>query len=147
VKSGDTQPSRFPGRSTLKRFIIDGEKFSDLDGFYDHVGDILCPGISWGRNLNALNDILRGGFGVFEYGEPVEIHWHISDKSMRDLGWDATIKQLRSVLAKCEPSSRPTFQSLITDAENNHGQTVFDWIVDVFMSHDHIDFDMPRRTT
>ncbi len=130
----------------MKRFIIDGKQFSDLDGFYDHVGDILCPGFDWGRNLDALNDILRGGFGAFDYGEPIEILWHNCDKSKRDLGWEATIKQLRSMLAKCHPSSRPTIERLLTDTRNNRGQTVFDWIVDLFMSHDHIDFDMPRRT-
>jgi RNAse (barnase) inhibitor barstar len=51
-----------------KRLEIDGAHFSNLDGFYDEVSKILEPDIFWGRNLNAFNDILRGGFGTPEGG-------------------------------------------------------------------------------
>ena len=39
-----------------------------------------------GRNLNAFNDILRGGFGRHEYGQPIHIQWLSYEKSVRDLG-------------------------------------------------------------
>ena len=39
-----------------------------------------------GRNLNAFNDILRGGFGRHEYGQPIHIRWLAYEKSFRDLG-------------------------------------------------------------
>ncbi len=44
-------------------FRIDGAHFSDLDGLYDEIERQLLQGEHWGRNLDALNDILRGQFG------------------------------------------------------------------------------------
>ncbi|GHU82973.1 hypothetical protein AGMMS50284_5720 [Clostridia bacterium] len=39
-----------------------------------------------GRNLDAFNDILRGGFGRHGYGEPIKIKWLCYEKSKRTLG-------------------------------------------------------------
>jgi len=51
-----------------KVFVIDGFQFSTLDGFFDEISRKLIPGAQWGRNLDAFNDILRGGFGTPEEG-------------------------------------------------------------------------------
>lgn len=71
-----------------QEFTIDGRHFSDMDGFYDEVEQaftsVLDRGI--GRNLNAFNDILRGGFGRHEFGNPIHIKWLSYEKSVRDLG-------------------------------------------------------------
>lgn len=49
-------------------YEIDGAKFATLDGFYDEVSRVLIPNAVWGRNLDAFNDILRGGFGTPDDG-------------------------------------------------------------------------------
>jgi len=48
----------------------------------------LTKDLDWkiGRNLAAFNDVLYGGFGAFEYEEPIEIIWKHSNKSKSDLG-------------------------------------------------------------
>ena len=48
-----------------KEFIIDGRRFSTMRGFYDEVEHVFTCGLHWriGQNLNAFNDVLRGGFG------------------------------------------------------------------------------------
>lgn len=58
-------------------FTIDGRRFSNMAGFYDEVEQVFICGLDWkiGRNLNAFNDILRGGFGRHEYGQPIHIQW------------------------------------------------------------------------
>ena len=38
------------------------------------------------RLMSAFNDILRGGFGRHEYGQPIHIQWLSYEKSVRDLG-------------------------------------------------------------
>lgn len=45
-------------------YEIDGKDFTSLDGFYDAISSQVIPGVAWGRNLDAFNDILRGGFGT-----------------------------------------------------------------------------------
>lgn len=54
-----------------KRFVLDGRKIRSEEDFYDQIdAQIGCPG----RNLDALVDVLRGGFG-FEAGEEIIVEW------------------------------------------------------------------------
>lgn len=46
---------------------IDGERFSTLEEFYCEVDRVMRLS-AWGHNLDAFNDILRGGFGTPEEG-------------------------------------------------------------------------------
>lgn len=58
-----------------QEFTIDGRHFFTMAGFYDEIESVFTCGLDWksGRNLNAFNDILRGGFGRHEYGQPIHI--------------------------------------------------------------------------
>lgn len=69
-------------------FTIDGRRFSNMKGFYQEVKAVFTDGLDWhiGDNLDAFNDVLRGGFGRHEYGEPIHIRWISYDKSIRNLG-------------------------------------------------------------
>ena len=80
--------SAYSTMSLRKEFIIDGKNFSTIKGFYNEVEKVFTFNLSWkmGRNLNAFNDILRGGFGRHDYGEPIHIKWTNFNKSVRDLG-------------------------------------------------------------
>jgi RNAse (barnase) inhibitor barstar len=49
-------------------YEIDGRDFATLEEFYGVVSQVLIPGAKWGHNLDAFNDILRGGFGTLEGG-------------------------------------------------------------------------------
>ena len=49
-------------------YTIDGKAFSTLQGFFDEISRAVIPGAEWGHNLDAFNDILRGGFGTPEGG-------------------------------------------------------------------------------
>ena len=55
----------------MREIIINGNNFSDLEGFYSEIDRILTKDLDWktGHNLNAFNDLLRGGFGVHQYEE------------------------------------------------------------------------------
>ena len=61
----------------INEYIVDGNAFSDEKGFYDEIERKLTNGLDWkiGRNLNAFNDVLRGGFGEFECEEKIILHW------------------------------------------------------------------------
>ena len=68
-------------------FTIDGRRFSNMAGFYREAEWVFTCGLDWkiGRNLNAFNDILRGGLGRHGYGQPIHIKWLAYEKSVRDL--------------------------------------------------------------
>ena len=79
------------GRKIRREFILDGNKFSDMAGFYCEVEKLFTKDLDWkiGRNLNAFNDILRGGFGVHD-DEPIHIIWKNFSKSREHLGCKVT---------------------------------------------------------
>jgi len=72
--------------------IINGDNVSDLGSFYDEIDRSLTKNLDWktGHNLNAFNDLLRGGFGVYEYGETVKIIWTNFSESREALGNETT---------------------------------------------------------
>ena len=85
-----------------KEIIIDGNNFSTLSEFYDEVENKLTKGLNWkiGRNLDAFNDVLRGGFGIHDDDEPLIIRWMNSDKSKTDLGQSKTKEMLFDIIVR-----------------------------------------------
>ena len=89
----------------MKEFILDGNKFNDMEGFYNEIDKLLTKDLEWktGHNLDAFNDLLRGGFGVHEYGEPIIIKWINYEKSKKDLGKE-TILTILEIILDCDNS-------------------------------------------
>ena len=67
---------------------IEGNNFNNLEGFYSEIDKLLTRDLNWktGHNFAAFNDLLRGGFGVHEYGEEIIVKWINYEKSKKDLG-------------------------------------------------------------
>ena len=59
-------------------YVLDGTKVTSLEAFYDQISETLIPGAYFGSNLDALDDILSGGFGTPEGGfvlrEPIQTY-------------------------------------------------------------------------
>jgi RNAse (barnase) inhibitor barstar len=124
----------------MKTIILDGEKFNDLDSFYDEVQRIFCPEFpGFGRNLDAFNDVLRGGFGVFEEGEPVTLVWRSSEKSRKDLGHEAEANLLRVMMTRAHSSNLPSINERLLKAEKNEGPTLFDELVSIIRNSENMD--------
>jgi RNAse (barnase) inhibitor barstar len=114
-------------------YVIDGARFSRLEEFYDEISRVLIPDAYWGRNLDAFNDILRGGFGTPEGG--FILRWKNSRLSRRRLGYRETVRQLELRLEHCHPSSRERFRRDLDRARQEQGPTVFDWLVEIIEDH------------
>lgn len=114
----------------MKTFVINGNNFSDLNGFYDEVQKTLTDNFNgFGRDFDAFNDILRGGFGRFEIGEPIEIVWKSSKKSKKDLDYPETIQYLTERLNHARPDNIENAQRNLAEAKNKNGATIFDVIL------------------
>ena len=125
------------------QIVIDGSKFSTLEGFYTEIDNLLTKNLSWqtGHNLDAFNDLLRGGFGVHEYEQPLEIHWLHSEKSRKDLVYNATVSHWKEILTCCHPANRRHVAEKITAAQNHTGETLFDKIVKIILDTDNSGHD------
>ena len=95
-----------------KTLIIDGNNFETLEDFYSEADRVLTKDLDWdtGHNLDAFNDLLRGGFGVHDYEEPVTLIWKNSTKSKFDLN------------------------------ERRENETLYDILVNIIKHHEHIEF-------
>ena len=67
-----------------------------MPDFYEYLSEVILPGVTWGRNLDALNDVLRGGFGTPEAG--FRIVWRGHPQARASLGprdFDAIVEIIR----------------------------------------------------
>ena len=116
----------------MRTYEIDGQRFSTLEEFYDELDRVmsLAP---WGHNLDAFNDILRGGFGTPEEG--FTLRWKNHNMSKQRLGYPETVRQLKLRLERCHPDNRQTVMQYQKDAEQGRDETVFDWLVNIIRKH------------
>ena len=80
----------------MQTIEINGNKFSNLSGFYNEVERKMTRGLNWkiGRNLDAFEDVLSGGFGVIESDEIYKLVWLQSQKSKTELKEYETIIEI-----------------------------------------------------
>lgn len=151
-------------------FEIDGEHFTDLQGFFVEISKIVGDG--WGKNLNAFNDILYGDMGM-PFDEPFVLVWKNSALSRERLGYDATLKlhengfrnysrglsfdefiryirrfntinRLKRFLRLPSYAEVPIeqaqygyryYEEKLALARQHQGETIFDWIMNIFRDH------------
>jgi hypothetical protein len=111
---------------------IDGANFSDLAGFAREFSKLLCH-YTWRGNLDAFNDILRGGFGTPDRGWVLQ--WINSQTSRSVLGYEATLQRLEAILLTCHPSHHPQIKTRIGSALRHEGPTLFDQIIEIIGDH------------
>ena len=77
---------------TKKLALFEGGKFKTLKAFHKEMYTVFTFNLSCKieHNLDAFNDLLRGGFGVFEYQEEIVIFWSDFAKSELLLGVKTT---------------------------------------------------------
>lgn len=114
-------------------YTIDGASFDTLDGFFHTIGNQVIPGKEWGRNLDALNHVLRGDFGTPEDG--FTLVWKNADQSKEKLGFKETAKFMKEILKTCQPEHREQVQAQIELAESERGATIFDWLIEIIRDH------------
>ena len=89
----------------MKQITIDGNNFSNEEEFYSEIDKLLTRDLSWktGHNLDAFNDILRGGFGVHDPGEELIITWVNAGKSRKELG-EQLFNTIVEIILDCDNS-------------------------------------------
>jgi RNAse (barnase) inhibitor barstar len=112
---------------------IDGNDFDTLEGFYDEVERRVLGDARWGRNLDAFNDVLRGGFGTPEEG--FVFRWLHSKRSRDVLGFPETIRYIENKLLRCHPSNVQHVRADLEVARRGEGETLFEILVKIIRSH------------
>ncbi len=124
-------------QSKRRVYVIDGTRFATLEEFYDEISSVLIPDATWGRNVDAFNDILRGGFGTPDEG--FTLVWKHSCLSKMRLGYSETVRQLEQRFQRCHPLNKTHVAEELSLARQGKGPTVFDWLIDIIQDHEDIE--------
>ncbi len=125
---------------TKQTITINGNNFSGLETFYDEIDYVFTKDLNWetGHNLDAFNDLLRGGFGVYEHEEPITLIWKNIAKSKSDLGFETTKRYFEQNIANNKLNAQFWIDKL-KELINGNGQTLFEIIIDIISGHEHIE--------
>ena len=87
----------------IAEFVINGTRITSEKVFYNEIEKVLTYGLNWkiGRNLNAFDDVLRGGFGRFDGDEKIILKWKNFSKSEANLN-PQFIKQVLKIIEENE---------------------------------------------
>lgn len=115
-------------------YIIDGAKFCTFEQFVRHFSErVFNNPEAWHGDLDAFNDMLRGGFGTPSDG--FILRWINSSASRQCLGYPATLLWLDRAIKRCHPSAIPHFRARQNSAQKGQGETLFDNLVDIIRIH------------
>jgi hypothetical protein len=117
--------------------VLQGSAVGDIPSFYDEINRVFMSGEDWqlAHSLDALDDMLYGGYGVLAGHADATLIWHDIEHARNALGVAATRAWLQ---AKLDGSG--TFNALaITDQLQalaaGEGQTYFQIVMDIFAAH------------
>ncbi|ASK29852.1 ribonuclease inhibitor [Chryseobacterium sp. T16E-39] len=126
-------------KNNKKMIVINGGHFSNLAGFYEEVSGVLMKDVDWKvGTLDGFDDILYGGFGVFENNEEIEIIWKDAKKSEDELGLEATREFYERKIKQGRPFNTELIQEKLDALISGEGQTLFDILIEIIESHEKI---------
>ncbi|MCF2489242.1 barstar family protein [Dyadobacter sp. CY347] len=122
------------------QLTIQGSSIRGIESLYEEINRVFMKEEDWllGNSLDALDDLLYGGFGAAKGATQVEITWQDIDISKAALGHDETRQYYLDKLQPGSPFNKALFSEKLQALENGNGQTYFDLVMDVFSSHANI---------
>lgn len=119
---------------------LEGARIHDIPSFYDEINRVFMTGVDWtlGQSLDALDDMLHGGYGALDGDAPVTLVWTDFESSREALGVETTRQYLLGKLAHPERFNGAHFQRALDALEAGTGQTYFDIVLEVIGAHPNI---------
>lgn len=120
---------------------IDGARIDDIASFYDEINRVFMIDVDWqlGPSLDALDDMLYGGYGALRQHPEATIVWTDHAQAAQALGVAATREYLLDKLAQPERFTVAVFRSRLEELDADGAPTYFDTVLEVFRSHRGID--------
>ncbi|WP_461533387.1 barstar family protein [Sinomicrobium sp.] len=125
---------------TELQLTIRGELIDDIPSFYDEINQVFMVGENWklGHSLDALNDMLYGGFGVMKDFEKVTVTWTGLTHSKHALGIETTRNYYLEKLKHPKVFEREWVQHKLDALNKGQGKTFFQIVLDIFRDHTNI---------
>ncbi|WP_103098086.1 barstar family protein [Novosphingobium guangzhouense] len=120
-----------------KLFTIDGAAITGIAALYAQINAVFMADEDWkiGESLDALNDLLHGGFGAIAGADAVTIRWKDIARTRAALGAEATADLLRQRSATRTMFNGARIADQLAALEAGGGVTYFDIVMDIFADH------------
>lgn len=142
VPGASTRRRSLEGREAEKTLTILGANIQDIPSFYAEINRVFMADEDWrlGESLDALDDILRGGYGAVGTSGAVTIVWRDMAAARSSLGLDATRSFLQAKLGHPEIYNAELIGRQLSTLEAGTGPTFFETVLEIIAGHSHIVF-------
>lgn len=123
--------------SSERILTIDGARIEGIESFYAEINRVFMAKEDWklGVSLDALDDMLYGGYGAAQGDAPVKLLWLNAEHSRAKLDIAATRAHYLEKLARPEIFNHQHWLGVLHDLEAGHGPTYFEQICQIIASH------------
>lgn len=120
--------------------LIDGSAIHDIASFYAEINRVFMADEDWqlGPSLDALDDLLYGGYGALAGHAAVSVHWKDIAHSRVALGVSATKAWLQGKRSQPGTFNIDAIDAQLDALERGTGQTYFDIVMDIFAAHPNV---------
>ncbi|MET4618185.1 RNAse (barnase) inhibitor barstar [Stenotrophomonas sp. 2619] len=120
--------------------VVDGSAVHDIASFYAEINRVFMAAEDWqlGPSLDALDDLLYGGYGALAGHAAVSVHWADIAHSRAALGVAATRAWLQAKRARPGTFNPGAIDAQLDALARGHGQTYFDIVMDIFAAHPNV---------
>ena len=125
----------------MKTLTIIGRNISDIPTFYAEINRVFMAKEEWqlGESLDALNDLLYGGYGAIEGRQKVRIVWQDVAASRAALGVETTRTFLARKLQRPAGFDVNVIGRQLDALDRGTGQTYFEIVVEIISDHRNIE--------
>ncbi len=128
----------------MAEYVIEGRRIGGIPDLYDQLNRLFMTGEDWqlGASLDALDDLLYGGYGTLAEDDAVRIVWRDAAHSRDALGVAETEGWLQGKLAQPGRFRSDDLQRQLDDLRAGRGRTYFDRVLEVFEGHPAITLEL-----
>lgn len=119
---------------------IDGNRIRDIPSFYMEINSVFMSGEEWqlGPSLDALDDMLHGGYGALNGVEAVTLIWKGLKQTREALGVTATRALYLSKLDQPSVFNIAKIRRDLEELDQGTGPTYFEIVMQIFDEHSYI---------
>ncbi|SAI42480.1 Uncharacterised protein [Bordetella ansorpii] len=126
-----------------KTLILDGGRIHDIPSLYAEINRVFMADETWqlAPSLDALDDLLYGGYGAIQGKERVTLIWLHHDKNRVDLGEQATRAFYEDKLRNPRRYNQEWARRSLAELEEGTGSTYFETVLEIIAGHPNISLD------
>lgn len=120
-----------------RNFTLEGQNIHGIASFYDEINRVFMADEDWklGSSLDALDDMLYGGYGALHGAGPVILIWRQMEANRQHMGREATLTHYRAKLEDPARFNTDRIQRDIAALLDGTGPSYFDIVLQIIADH------------